>query len=164
MKSKNGGGEVSQSRHAGAGSANRVRCSLDRGVHFFVKRQRNGTKENVLRGSAPKYPDCARALQRAARGWSRAKTLLSPPQKGRRKMRVHYGKKDDLANCCPLNPKASLPLPRIRMMVQAPIFFGRSKTPYQIRRFGQTQNRQTSRIVQPSRIMRTSWIVQTSRL
>ena len=37
--------------------ANIVRYSIDRGyVHFFVSRQRNGTKENALRGSAPKYP------------------------------------------------------------------------------------------------------------
>ena len=37
--------------------ANIVRCALVRVyVHFFVSRQRNGTKENALRGSAPKYP------------------------------------------------------------------------------------------------------------
>ena len=41
----------------GWGGANRVRYSIDRGyVHFFVSRQRNGTKEHALRGSAPKYP------------------------------------------------------------------------------------------------------------
>ena len=34
-----------------------MRCLLDGVyVHFFVSRQRNGTKENALRGSAPKYP------------------------------------------------------------------------------------------------------------
>ena len=37
--------------------ANKDCCSLGRiYVHFFVSRQRNGTKENALRGSAPKYP------------------------------------------------------------------------------------------------------------
>ena len=47
----NGGGG------GGGVCADMVRCLLDRVyVHFFVSRQRNGTKENALRGSAPKYP------------------------------------------------------------------------------------------------------------
>ena len=84
-------------------------------VHFFVTRQRSEPKKTCIRDCRPLcIPAASRATRKNApafllnaRGLSRVQTLLSPPQKGRRKLRGFLRKGQKMPRKSILSPVPS---------------------------------------------------------